>query len=91
MTGRILRNLKRPMYWIPRILLIVFCFIHDKTKYQTAESISELFYWPDGFCLDMAVMALFFMVTLWCAWEDGKIFLVNNEQSRKEIEKESYT
>ena len=73
MKRRILENLKRPMYWVPKVLLIALCVIHDRTKYQTAKSISELFYWPDGVCIDMAVMAMFFMVTIWCIWEDSKI------------------
>lgn len=64
----------RPMYWIPKILLIILCMIHDKTKYHTARSIQELFYWPEGLCLDMLVLALFGIEALWCCWEDGKIF-----------------
>ena len=75
MIEKFIENIKRPGYWLPKILLIVLCLIHDKTKYHTARSIADLFYWPDGFCIDMAVMTMFFMVTLWCVWEDSKIFL----------------
>lgn len=30
--------------------------VHDYTKYKVCRSISDLFYWPEGPCLDMIVI-----------------------------------
>lgn len=47
-------------FWIPRILALGLCFLHDKTKYKVCRSFTDLFYWPNGFCLDMVVVIAFF-------------------------------
>ena len=60
-------------YWVPRIILIMLCALHEKTKYHTARNIRELFYWPDGYCLDMLVLAVFGVIMAICIWRDCKI------------------
>ena len=66
---------KSPRCLVPRILLLALCLIHEKTKYHTARSIAELFYWPDGFCADMVVIALFVVVATSCIFLDFKYLL----------------
>ncbi len=66
---RIMSLIQKPTYWVPKLALIILCLIHDKTKYHTARSIQELFYWPEGFCMDMVVVAAFFIIaaiSLYC-------------------------
>ena len=71
---KIMRNyLTSIYYWMPRLTLILLCEVHEKTKFHTARSISELFYWPEGICLDMFVIATFCVVTVVCLWRDYKI------------------
>ena len=64
---------KDPRYFSKRIILAVLCIMHDFTKYHTARSIAEVFYWPEGFCLDMVVVAAFFATLILCMWDDFKI------------------
>ena len=79
---KMIQTIKRPVYWIPRILLLALCLLHEKTKYHTARSITELFYWPDGFCADMIVLALFGIVAAWCIWMDVKaIYEAGNDNA----------
>lgn len=62
-----------PYYWLPKILLIVLCLLHEKTKYHTARSIGELFYWPEGPCLDMVVLGAFGIAMVLSIWGDWKV------------------
>lgn len=71
---KIMRNyLTSIHYWMPRLTLILLCELHEKTKFHTARSIRELFYWPEGICLDMFVIASFCVVAVVCLWRDYKM------------------
>lgn len=50
----------KPQYYVKRLFLIILCNIHECTKYHTAKSIKDLFYWPEGPCIDMIVITCFF-------------------------------
>lgn len=43
-------------FFIKIFVLLVLCVIHDFTKYKVCRSIRDLFYWPEGPCLDMIVI-----------------------------------
>ena len=64
---------KEPKYFSKRIILMALCIIHDFTKYHTARSVQDVFYWPDGLCPDMVVVGAFFAVMILCIWEDCNI------------------
>ena len=64
---------KDPRYFSKRIILAVLCVMHDFTKYHTARTIAEVFYWPEGLCLDMVVVAASFATLILCMWDDFKI------------------
>ena len=59
---------------IRRGLVLTLMIIHEFTKYHTARTIMELFYWPDGLCLDMFVVGTFFLAGMWCLYQDVKYF-----------------
>jgi len=56
--------------WIYRMALIILCRLHDFTKYKTARTINDLFYWPEGLCLDMVVIIAFFVIAAMCIYND---------------------
>ena len=64
---------KDPRYFSKRIILALLCVLHDFTKYHTARTIAEVFYWPEGLCLDMVVVFAFFMVLFLCVWDDCQL------------------
>lgn len=69
MFATIIRILKidgvlRTKYIVESLTLIILCQIHEYTKYHTARTLKDLFYWPDGLCMDMAVIGVFFIVAL---------------------------
>lgn len=55
-------EVRRPRFYIRAILLLLLCRVHDFTKYKTARTLIDLFYWPDGFCIDMIVVGLCFIL-----------------------------
>lgn len=63
----------RPSYVIKKAAIIILCVLHDFTKYHTAKTVWDLFYWPNGLCIDMVVVAAFFIVGLLSLWDDSKI------------------
>ncbi len=84
MIKKFVENIKRPLYWIPKVLLIVFCVLHEQTKYQTARNIEELFYWPEGPCMDMIVLALFGAVGIWSLWKEFYLIRIVGTSVRDE-------
>ena len=78
-------NLFRKDYWIKKLALIFLCIVHDFTKYKECRSLADLFYWPDGICLDMAVIAVFIVIGLWSLWDDISIYVDSTEDIFDEI------
>ena len=75
----------KPQYYVKRLLLIILCNIHEYTKYHTARSFKDLFYWPEGLCIDMLVIACFFLIALLAVRDDFKFlieYMKNTEASR---------
>ena len=62
------------IFWLSRAGLIVLLFLHEMTKTRIRRSFAELFYWPEGFCVDMVVVIVFFVVAFICVANDLKIF-----------------
>ena len=57
---KIIKTTYRQIF-IPKIIikwsiLIFLIKIHDYTKYKFCRSFADLFYWPDGICLDTIVV-----------------------------------
>lgn len=50
------------LYLIKAIALLVLCRIHDLTRYKVCRTFSDLFYWPEGLCVDMLVIFSFFII-----------------------------
>lgn len=50
------------MYFIKAIALIVLCRVHDFTRYKVCRTLSDLYYWPEGMCVDMIVIFSFFVI-----------------------------
>lgn len=57
-------------FCLGRVLLMILCMIHEKTKFHTARTIKEVFYWPNGFCLDTVIVIAFFTVVTYCIYCD---------------------
>ncbi len=64
-----------PASCIKRGLLLVLAIVHEFTKHHTARTITELFYWPEGICPDMFVIVAFFIVGIWCMYQDIRYFM----------------
>lgn len=62
-----------PNYLWKKVALMILCRIHDFTRYKVCRSLTDLFYWPDGFCVDTVVIILFFAVALLSLWDDANI------------------
>lgn len=73
------QRLIRKEYLIKKLTLIVLCIIHDFTKYKKCRNLVDLFYWPKGKCLDMAVIAMFIVIGLWSLWDDISIYVDSTE------------
>ena len=50
------------LYLIKTITLLVLCRVHDFTRYKVCRTIRDLFYWPEGVCIDMLVIFCFFAI-----------------------------
>ncbi|MBQ0027512.1 MAG: hypothetical protein KBS96_02800 [Lachnospiraceae bacterium] len=50
------------LYLIKAIALFVLCRVHDFTRYKVCRTFSDLFYWPEGLCVDMLVIFSFFII-----------------------------
>lgn len=46
------------------LLLLITCCVHNFTRYKVCRSVSDLFYWPEGPCLDMIVVLVFLIDAL---------------------------
>ena len=49
-------EMRKPTLYVRIFLLFALGEMHEITKYKTARSIKELFYWPEGFCVDVIVV-----------------------------------
>lgn len=71
---------------VQMLVLVVLCHVHDLTKYKNCRSIVDLFYWPDGFCLDMVVIGAFMIDALLIVWENIYIFMRAMNESEPDEE-----
>ena len=62
--------------------------IHEYTKYINSRSISDIFYWPEGPCLDMLVIGLFFLDCIILIAEEIRSIRKTNKEYNLEIERE---
>jgi len=74
-----------PNYLWKKVALMILCRIHDFTRYKVCRSLTDLFYWPDGFCADTVVICLFFIFALWSMWDDIRIFISCTESCVKDV------
>lgn len=51
------------MYLFKVVMILALCRVHDFTRYKVCRSLTDLFYWPEGLCIDMLVV---FCVLLLC-------------------------
>lgn len=72
--GLLFRFIYDKKFWIYRMVLIGLCRLHDFTKYKTARNFDDLFYWPEGLCLDMVVIFAFFVIAAMCIYNDFALF-----------------
>ena len=72
-------------YVIKRLILFALCIVHDFTKYKLCRSFADIFYWPEGFCADMVVIALFFLFAILCVLDDFKIMAKQIKRMRRII------
>lgn len=70
---------------LTKAILLALMFLHGKTKYYTyASSLKDMFYWPEGICADMFVVAGIFTMIVYIAWLETSVFI---KLSNKTIEK----
>lgn len=50
------------MYFVKVIALLVLCRVHDFTRYKFCRTFRDLFYWPEGPCVDMLVIFSVFII-----------------------------
>lgn len=62
--------------------------IHEYTKYINCRSISDIFYWSEGPCLDMLVIGLFFLDCIILIAEEIRSIRKTNKEYNLEIERE---
>lgn len=78
-----LNYLFSPASCIRRSLILILAIIHEFTKYHTAQTITELFYWPEGVCHDMFVTGSFLIAGIWCIYQDARYFMTyKNAENR---------
>ena len=52
----------KALYLIKAIALNILCRVHDFTRYKVCRTFSDLFYWPEGPCVDMLVIFSVFII-----------------------------
>ena len=89
----LLEEIFKPRYLVRFILLYMLCKVHNVTKYKVARNFMDLFYWPEGFCLDTVVVIVFVVVYIQLMYLSFKICIKGAKenyqdfvQSYKELE-----
>ncbi|MGO5232070.1 hypothetical protein ACTQ1U_13560 [Thermoguttaceae bacterium LCP21S3_D4] len=59
-----LRSLYSYSFILKSLVLVILCYVHDFTRYMVCRSVRDLFYWPEGPCLDMVVVVAFMIDAL---------------------------
>lgn len=85
---KIWNEMCKPSIYIRSFLLIVLGRVHEITKYKTARSIKELFYRPEGFCIDTIVVIGILVLIVQIAYLCGGVFVKQIKQDYNEIMKE---
>ncbi len=62
-------------FWSLRGLLIMLLVLHEYYRTITRRSFTELFYWPEGICIDMIIVISFFCIAVICIENDIRLFL----------------
>lgn len=64
---------------IPRIILLLLLLIHENIKPRTIRTLQDMFYWPDGICLDMIIVYVFLIgslhILLMDLWDFQRTFM----------------
>lgn len=60
---------------IPRLVLLMMLPVHDIVKTRTLRTFIDLFYWPDGICLDMIIVYVLLIGCLFVVLMDITRFL----------------
>lgn len=60
-------------------ILWTLCRVHDYTRYKPCRSLQDLFYWPNGICLDTAVVFAAIITALLVAYDELKMIQVCGE------------
>lgn len=68
--------------------LRVLLEIHEYTKYINCRSIRDIFYWPEGPCLDMLVVGLLFLDCIILVAEEIRSIRKVNKEYNLEIVRE---
>ena len=60
-------------WFLKSMLLLGLCKVHEFTRYKACRSITDLFYWPEGFCLDTVVVIAFFLIGVWILFDEIRL------------------
>lgn len=67
------------VFIIPRIILLLLLLIHENIKPRTIRTLQDMFYWPDGICLDMIIVYVFLIgslhILLMDLWDFQRTFM----------------
>lgn len=74
-----------PQYFIRFVFLYMLCKVHDITKYKVVRKFVDLFYWPDGFCLDTIVVIMYFVVYVQLIYLSLKICIKGIKEIYKDL------
>lgn len=70
------KNRQNIIFLTVRIMLVFFlCRIHEYTRYKFCRTIQDLFYWPNGICLDTFVVIAAIIISLTVAYDELKIIM----------------
>ncbi len=58
------RSLYSYSFILKSLVLVILCYVHDFTRYMVCRNVRDLFYWPEGPCLDMVVVVTFIIDAL---------------------------
>lgn len=71
---------------IKAMTVVALCRIHEYTRYRLCRTIGDLFYWPDGFCLDMVIVFAAIAVAIFAMYDE--MIILQHVMSR--IEAKAY-
>lgn len=83
MNSKIVKNNTKlkfmAVYLVKVVIVYVLCYIHDFTRFKICRNFKDLFYWPEGLCIDTFVVFGVFILGIWVIY-DCYVFLKSSKK-----------